>query len=167
MTDYIEVNRVGVRVPGDLDDERSILALIRHYADVADEGYDPDKLAALFTQDAVWRSTSENGTSDFGTHHGRAAIHAFFSGASKQMVHAHHIVMSPEVSILEPGRTAVGRWNTIVLMQLASDDHAVTFNDAKLMSAVYKHEYKCIDNTWQISNLHVHTLFDLRIPRVG
>jgi hypothetical protein len=163
----MNVNGLGVAEPGDLADERAIQRLVRHYADVCDEMYDPVKLAPLFTEDAVWEASSENGTSDFGVHRGRQAIHDFFAGVSAQMVHAHHIVMSAEIDIVEPGRSATGRWNTLVLMKLADDEHAVTANDAKLMSAVYRHTYRCDDGIWRFEHLHVHTLFDLRLPQVG
>lgn len=161
------MNAIGVQEPGNLDDERAIQRLVRHYADVCDEIYDPEKLAPLFTEDAVWEASSESGTSDFGVHRGRAAIYDFFAGVSSQIVHAHHIVMSPEIDVVEPGRSATGRWNTFVLMKLADDEYSVRPGDAKLMSAVYRHRYVCENGVWRFSHLHVHTLFDLRIPQIG
>ena len=161
------MNRIGVSEPSNLEDERAIQRLVRHYADVCDEMYDPDKLAPLFTEDAVWASSSENGTSDFGTHRGRQAIYDFFAGVSSQIVHAHHIVMSPEIDVLEPGRSAKGRWNTIVLMKLVSDEHSVGEGDAKLMAAVYQHQYRCEDGIWRFAHLSVHTRFDLRLAQIG
>lgn len=161
------MNQIGVPDPGNLDDERAIQRLVRHYADVCDEMYDPEKLAPLFTEDAVWEASSENGTSDFGSYHGREAIREFFAGVSSQIVHAHHIVMSPEIDVLEPGRSAAGRWNTIVLMKLVGDEYARNEDDAKLMAAVYRHQYRCEDGIWRFSHLHVHTRFDLRLTQIG
>ena len=161
------MNEIGVPEPGRLEDERAITRLVRHYADVCDEMYDPDKLAPLFTEDAVWEASSESATSDFGVYRGRQAIYDFFAGVSSQIVHAHHIVMSPEIDIEIPGRSAVGRWNTIVLMKLSSDEFAVTSSDAKLMAAVYRHRYACENGVWRFAHLHVHTRFDLRLPQVG
>lgn len=158
---------IGVSEVGPAEDERAIERLVRHYADVCDEMYDPDKLAPLFTEDAVWEASSENGTSDFGVHRGRREIYDFFAGVSSQIVHAHHIVMSPEIDVIEPGRRAVGRWNTFVLMKLTDDEYAVRPNDAKLMAAVYRHRYECVDGVWRFSHLHVHTRFDLRLAQIG
>ena len=129
--------------------------------------YDPDKLAPLFTEDAVWEASSENGTSDFGTHRGRQEIYDFFAGVSGQVVHAHHIVMAPEIDVIEPGRSATGRWNTIVLMKLAADEFEIRPGDAKIMAAVYRHRYECANGVWRFSHLHVHTRFDLRVTQIG
>jgi uncharacterized protein (TIGR02246 family) len=149
------------------DDVRAIELLVRRYADICDEAYDPDKLVELFTEDAVWEGSSAQGTSDFGVHRGRQQIYDFFAGVSAEIVHAHHIVMSPQVEVIEPGTSATGRWNTIVLMQLANDEHATAEDQAKLMAAVYKHQYRCEDGIWRMSHLHVHTRFDLRLSQIG
>lgn len=158
---------IEVPVVGPAEDERAIQRLVRHYADVCDEMYDPDKLAPLFTEDAIWEASSENGTSDFGVYRGRQAIYDFFAGVSSQIVHAHHIVMSPEIDVIEPGKRAIGRWNTLVLMKLTNDEDAVGPKDAKLMAAVYRHRYECVDEVWRFSHLHVHTRFDLRVAQIG
>lgn len=148
-------------------DERAIERLVRTYADVCDLGYDPDLLAPLFTDDAVWASTSENGTSDFGVYTGNDAIRAFFAGVSSQIVYAHHIVMSPEVEVLVPLERAIGRWNTIVTMKLVDDPYRQHDDEAKLMTAVYTHQYRCTNGVWQIAHLDVHTRFDFRLRQVG
>lgn len=151
----------------DSQDVRRIERLVRRYADICDENYDPDKLAPLFTEDAVWASTSEHGTSDFGGYEGREQIREFFAGVSSQIVHAHHIVMSPEIDVVSPGLEARGRWNTIVLMQLAQDEYREREDEAKMMTAVYTHQYRCENDQWLISRLDVHTRFDFRIRLLG
>jgi ketosteroid isomerase-like protein len=148
-------------------DERAIERLVRTYADVCDLGYDPDRLAPLFTEDAVWASSSENGTSDFGVYEGNDAIRTFFAGVSSQIVHAHHIVMSPEIDVVVPHERATGRWNTIVAMKLAEDPFRQHEDEAKIMTAVYTHEYRCSDGVWRVARLDVHTQFDLRLRMVG
>lgn len=148
-------------------DERAIERLVRTYADICDLGYDPEQLAPLFTDDAVWAASSEHGTSDFGVYEGNDAIRAFFAGVSAEIVHAHHIVMSPEIEVTVPGQQAWGRWNTIVAMRLAEDAFRQHDDEAKLMTAVYTHEYRCTDGVWQMARLDVHTRFDLRLRMVG
>jgi ketosteroid isomerase-like protein len=150
-----------------LADTREIERLVRQYADICDENYDPDKLAPLFTEDAVWSASSENGTSDFGVYEGRDAIRVFFAGVSSSIVHAHHIVMSPEIDVIVPGVEAQGRWNTIVLMRLAEDPLRERDNEAKMISSVYTHKYRRENGVWRIAHLHVHTRFDLRMRMVG
>lgn len=149
-----------------LKNKAEIERLVRIYADLCDDGYNPDKLAPLFTADAVWAASSESGTSDFGVYRGRDAIYEFFAGVSAEIVHAHHIVMSPEIDIVEPGRSATGRWNTMVWMRLREDPLGEP-GESKLISSVYQHEYRYTEDGWRIANLHVHTRFDLRARAVG
>ncbi len=149
------------------EDERSIERLVRTYADICDLDYDPERLGELFTEGAVWAASSENGTSDFGVYEGREAIMAFFAGVSSEIVHAHHIVMSPEIDVTAPGQIAEGRWNTIVAMKLNQDPYRQHEDEAKLMTAVYTHKYRCVGGIWRIAHLHVHTRFDLRLRMVG
>lgn len=153
-------------VQGRLRDENEIERLVRTYADICDEDYDPERLSALFTEDAVWAASSEHGTSDFGVYHGRDAIREFFAGVSSQIIYAHHIVMSPEIDVTEPGRTARGRWNTIVMMHLRDDPYSEDEASVKMISAVYRHQYRKEDGRWLISRLDVHTRFDVRITAV-
>jgi hypothetical protein len=149
-----------------LKDLAEIEALVRLYADICDEQYDPDKLVELFTDDATWASSSQSGTSDFGVHQGREAIYEFFAGVSAQIVFAHHIVMSPEIDVYEPGVRARGRWNTVVLMHLV-DDPLSQDDERKMIASVYQHEYVNTVNGWKIADLKVHTRFDLRVRAVG
>ena len=151
----------------ELEDKARIERLVRRYADACDEGYDPELLGPLFTQDAVWAATSETGTSDFGVYEGRAAIMEHFAGTGARIPLSHHIVMSPQIDIVVPGAEAVGRWNTIVFMKLARDPLGERDDEAKMMAAVYRHRYRCEDGTWLISRLDVHTRFDARVRQVG
>jgi len=149
-----------------LRDKAEIEFLVRRYADICDEDYDPKKLVHLYTEDATWSSSSESGTSEFGTHVGRDAIMEFFGGVSGSVLFAHHIVTSPEIEVIEPGRRARGRWNTLVWMRLADDEHSPD-GEFKLIAAVYHHEYRCDDDGWRISRLHVHVRFDARLRAIG
>lgn len=149
-----------------LRDKVEIERLVRRYADLCDEGYEPEALGALFTTDGVWAASSEAGTSDFGVYEGRDAIKAFFASVSAEIVFAHHIVMSPEIDVIMPGSSARGRWNTMVWMRLREDPLGVA-GDCKLMAAVYRHEYRHTEEGWRIAHLHVHTRFDARLRLVG
>src|SRR5690554_1810213 len=61
-----------------LYDVEQIKQLKHRYCAYCDEAYDPDGIAALFVEDGVWDG------GPFGRYEGRAAIHAFFAGASAQ-----------------------------------------------------------------------------------
>ncbi|PRZ40464.1 SnoaL-like protein [Antricoccus suffuscus] len=155
------------RIVREFEDKARIERLFRTYADACDEGYNPELLGPLFTEDAVWAASSESGTSDFGVYEGRAAIIRHFSGASARIPLSHHIAMSPQIDIVVPGKEATGRWNTIVFMKLAADPLSERDDEAMMIAAVYRHEYRCEDGNWLISRLDVHTRFDTRIRQVG
>ena len=57
-----------------LEDVNAIRHLKARYAASCDDQYNPDGLAALFTEDAVWESQG------LGRFEGREAIRAFFRG---------------------------------------------------------------------------------------
>ena len=67
-----------------LEDTDAIRNLKARYAELCDDNYDPDGLAALFVEDAVWESGS------LGRFEGREAIRDFFRGASKIFTFAIH-----------------------------------------------------------------------------
>ena len=85
-----------------LEDIEDIRKLKIRYAGLCDAHYDdPDGLAALFTDDAVW-----DGGSDFGVHHGKQAIRAFFAGVSKQISFALHYMIGHAIDIAPSGNEA-------------------------------------------------------------
>ena len=58
-----------------LEDADAIRNLKARYAAYCDDNYNPDKIAELFVEDAVWESGS------LGQFEGREAIREFFQGA--------------------------------------------------------------------------------------
>ena len=86
-----------------IDEIRQLKA---RYCDYCDRGYDPDGIAALYTEDGVW-----DGGSTFGRREGREAIRRHFQGASDRISIARHQVMNPIIDIdLERGE-AVNTWH--------------------------------------------------------
>src|ERR1700688_4160554 len=75
-------NDIGRRLQR-IEDQTAITHLVHSYARYCDAAYDPDALAALFTEDATWTAASPDGKVDFGRHIGREAIRRFFAGASR------------------------------------------------------------------------------------
>jgi hypothetical protein len=85
-----------------LEDIEALRDLKYRYATFCDDGYDADRLAPLFTADAVW----DGGT--LGRFVGRDAIHAFFLQCSKIVPFAIHQVTNPILDV--DGDRATGRW---------------------------------------------------------
>ncbi len=70
---------------------------IRHlkarYAAYCDDQYNPEGLAALFTEDAVWESQG------LGRFEGRDAIREFFRGASQLFTFAIHYSLNGQIDV--------------------------------------------------------------------
>ena len=73
-----------------LEDVNAIRHLKARYAAYCDDQYNPEGLAALFTEDAVWESQG------LGRFEGRDAIRAFFRGASQLFTFAIHYKQHPK-----------------------------------------------------------------------
>ncbi len=82
-----------------------IRALKARYATVCDSGYSPQRMAPLFTADAVW-----DGGERFGRHEGVEAICAFFAAVSSQITWALHYIVAPVVEVADDLETATGSW---------------------------------------------------------
>jgi limonene-1,2-epoxide hydrolase len=76
-----------------LEDVNAIRHLKARYAVYCDDQYNPDALAALFTEDAVWESQG------LGRFAGREAIRAFFRGASRLFPFAIHSSLNGQIDV--------------------------------------------------------------------
>ena len=85
-----------------LEDVNAIRHLKARYAASCDDQYNPDGLAALFTEDAVWESQG------LGRFEGREAIRAFFRGASQLFTFAIHYSLNGQIDV--QGDTARAQW---------------------------------------------------------
>jgi hypothetical protein len=83
----------------------AIRTLKARYADVCDTGYDPDRMAPFFTDDAVW-----DGGERFGRYEGLEAIRGFFRDVSSQIVWALHYMVAPVIEVADDPETATGSW---------------------------------------------------------
>ncbi|MCY4558635.1 MAG: nuclear transport factor 2 family protein [Chloroflexi bacterium] len=85
-----------------LEDIEALRNLKAEYAAACDDNYDPDRLAALFVEDATWESQG------LGRYEGREAIREFFRGISGHFVFALHYGLNPQIEVA--GDTARARW---------------------------------------------------------
>ena len=83
------------------------------YCSYADNGYDPDGMASLFTEDAIWDG------GDFGRYEGVQDIKSFFSNLSNEIVFAIHPVMNPLITI--DGDSANAKWWLIMWCTMMVD----------------------------------------------
>ncbi len=134
-----------------LEDIEAIKQLKAAYCAACDDGYDPDRLAALFTEDAVW-----DGGRTFGRVEGREGIHRHFSGAADRISVARHQVMNPMVEIDggDPDR-ATGRW---LLFQPCTNVSAGR-EQAVWLAASYDDLYRRVDGRWLIASTVIEVAF--------
>ena len=123
-----------------------IKQLKAQYAEYCDHDYDPDGIASLFVEDAVW-----DGGPGFGRYEGRAKIHAFFSQISDDIVLAAHLSMNPIIEV--DGDKATGRWRLLCPCTVTTDTGD---NTARWILAEYDEEYERHDGRWLYRALNVN-----------
>ena len=132
-----------------LEDIEAIRQLKAHYCAACDDSYDADRLAALFTEDAVW-----DGGRTFGVAEGREAIRAHFRGASDRVTIARHQVMNPIIDI--DGDRASGHW---LLFQPCTAAGTGGTEQAVWLAATYTDGYARTDDGWLIARTEIDVAF--------
>ena len=128
-----------------LEEIEAIRSLKIRYAQACDADYDPDALAAMFTEDG------EFDIGIFGVHRGRRAIRDYFAGASARITFALHMMIGPTIDIAPSGVRATGHW--YVWQPMTLDGRAY------LSAVTYDDEYRKIDGRWLFQRVKVHRHF--------
>ena len=126
-----------------------IMRLKARYCAYCDDGYDPDGIANLFTEDGIWDGQS------FGRHVGREAIRSFFQRASSEITFAAHLVMNPVIDITGPGQ-ATGKWRLIMPATVRLDDAT---SEARWLVNSYDERYVTVDGVWKFQTMKIHINF--------
>ena len=122
-----------------LEDIEALKQLKSRYAGYCDDDYNADRLAPLFTHDAIWDG------GPLGRCEGRDAICAFFAAAPKALPFAIHHVMNPDIEV--NGDQATGRWH---LWQPCI--HAAG-NTALWIAGRYDDAYRRDDGIWRFAHV--------------
>ena len=130
-----------------LEDLEAIKALKYQYCAYCDDHYNPDGIAGLFVEDAVWDG------GDFGRQVGREAIRRFFRGAPKVLSLAAHQVMNPLIKVA--GDHATGEWKLLQPCTLEGPDGP----RAMWLAATYHDAYVRTPSGWKFQHLKVDSLF--------
>lgn len=123
-----------------LVDIEDIKQLKARYALACDDDYNPDKLAPLFAEDAVWDG------SILGYAEGREGIREFFAASSALVPFAVHQVSNPLIEI--DGDTATGVWYLWQPM--------VFQGEALWLSAIYNDSYVRQGGQWLYQHLKLN-----------
>jgi hypothetical protein len=122
-----------------LEDIEAIKRLKARYCDVCDTGYDPDRIAALFTEDGTW----EGG--EFGTATGHAALRKMFEGLHKAVSFAQHNAMNPIIEVT--GDRAKGAWYLFCPYSSRAN------NRAGWIAGRYDDDYVKVNGEWKYQHL--------------
>ena len=128
-----------------LEDINAIRHLKARYAAYCDDQYNPDGLAALFTEDAVWESQG------LGRFEGREAIRAFFWSASQLFTFAMHYSLNGQIDV--QGDTGQAQWYLFIPCTLGEG------NRAMWRAGVDHEEYVRVAGEWQCTRKTSAPLF--------
>ena len=108
-----------------------------------DQGLDADRIGPLFVDEGVWSNA------ELGHHEGRAAIEAFFGGASATITFCAHLGMNGIVEV--DGDTARGRWRLLLPCTFMQDGRKVS----RWILGDYDDDFVRRDGRWMFSRLDV------------
>ena len=124
-----------------LEDIEAIRNLKSRYAAACDDGYDANRIAELFTEDAVWDGGS------LGVAEGRESIRSFFEKASDAIPFAIHHVTNPAIEV--DGDRATGSWYLWQPCVFADGDRAVW------MAGPYRDSFRREAGEWRFERLEI------------
>lgn len=126
-----------------LEDIEAIKSLKADYCFGVDEN-DPDAVAALFLDDAVWHAPG------IGRFEGRETIRKFFGGLPEMMRFWLHMVMNPQISV--DGDSARGRWYLIEPSTLRN-------GEAVWGAGRYQERYRRVGGRWFFEEIELIPIF--------
>lgn len=127
-----------------LEDIDAIKRLKVRYCAYCDDNYNPDGIAELFTEDAVW-----NG-GQLGHTEGREAIREFFRAAPRLVSFAIHHVTNPRIAV--DGDRATGDWYLFQPCTFRGDR-------AVWMAARYRDRYLRVNGEWKFERVDIELAF--------
>ncbi len=121
-----------------VEDTDAIRNLKARYAELCDDDYNPDGIAALFVDDAVWES------GPLGRFEGKESIRDFFRGASEIFTFAIHYSLNPQIEVT--GDTARARWYLFMPCTVGDGDQATW------RAGIDDEEYVRVDGHWKFKS---------------
>ena len=122
-----------------LASRESIRQMLVDFVAACDAGYDADRIAAFFADDAVMDLGA------LGTCSGHGEIHAFFAQISEQIPFTLHFQAGYEITIAPSGGQAHGRWYGFEMPTIAERACWGAFT--------YEDEYRRVGDPWLIARL--------------
>jgi hypothetical protein len=127
-----------------LEATEDIRRLKARYAAVCDSGYLPDRMAPLFTEDAVW-----DGGERFGRYEGIDEIRGFFAGVSSEITWALHYMVAPSIEVADDLVNATGSWYLWQPCTVVTDDG----ERAVWLTGTYADRYRNEGGEWRFAEV--------------
>jgi len=127
-----------------LEEIEAIRRMKNVYAANCDNNYNPEALAPMFTEDAVWEM------GPLGRFEGRQQIKDFFTDVSKRFTFALHYMCGHIIDITSPTE-ASGTW---YIWETATIDGVPMF-----VAATYEDRYVKVDGEWKFKHVKVNPAF--------
>lgn len=127
-----------------IESREEIEGVMAEYLYLADRDPDADKIAALFTEAAIWEPRGNFALEQSPTH-GRTAIRELFAGLGGTMSFGAHFITNAVVEV--DGDAAHGRWHTLEL--LTKENPTVQI----FQVAWYENDFERVDGRWRISHI--------------
>lgn len=126
----------------------AIKRLKHEYCAYADDNFNPDGIASLFTEDAIWDAEI------FGRYVGRDAIREHFRRDAGDFVFAAHLAMNPIIDLDGPDK-ARGKWRLIMPATILHEGQ----KEARWFACAYDEEYARVDGRWLFKSIKCHINF--------
>lgn len=140
--DLVELERRLARVEA----HERIGALMAEYLYLVDRKPDPDRIAALFSEDAIWEPRG-NLALEQQPSCGREAIRELFAGIPKAMPFLAHFITNASIDVAADAQTAHGRWHTFELLTMASPAEQI------VQLAWYENDFAREGEEWKIKQI--------------
>ena len=121
-----------------LEDIEAIRNLKADYGALADDNYQADPIAEMFTEDATWEAVGSP------IIEGREAIRDYFKSAGNAITFVVHYNTNSHIEV--NGDTAWGRWLSLIPCTLADD------GKAHWMAGIDNEEYVRVDGKWKFKS---------------
>ena len=149
MIDDNDMERLETRVQR-IEDLEDIRAVMVRYSHAMDNGFDPDAIGSLFTEDATWSISPA--TPVTGVHIGRAAISEFFASLPDQYRWTMHNMGTELIELADDGLSACGIWYLVdpcTMKRTPTDEEG----EAMLIAGIYRNRFVKLDGVWLIEEL--------------
>jgi len=124
-----------------LEDIEAIKQLKARYCEICDDLHNPDRIASVFAEDAIWESEA------FGKAQGHTEIQALFQKFRDMFSFSQHNIMNPIIEV--NGDRATAMWYIMGPWTLTEGDKETW------MALRYDDDYVKVDGEWKYQHLRV------------